>query len=282
MIGLLIEYLLVFMIGAMAGWCLEVLYRRYFGLARKWINPGFLSGPYLPIYGSAMSLLYIISEIPTPLWMKVPLYAMITTGIEYVTGLFFLKKYKTRLWDYSKLKFNFQGIIAPLYTIFWTFLSLVFYYLIYPRFGKPIAFIYGHLEYSLFIGIFYGVFFLDMWQSFNVLNRLREIAKTIGNGRMIIDYDQLKLDIMERFDELSTKVIGIGGKIEDFGDRLENIGEKLDFGEKLEVLNGRMRKSRIKLRKPTYMRPFSGDININRHLKDHFDKRKDSVNRKDE
>lgn len=41
----------LFFIGSMAGWVIEVVFRRFFSSAnpeRKWINPGFLSGPYLP------------------------------------------------------------------------------------------------------------------------------------------------------------------------------------------------------------------------------------------
>lgn len=44
----------LFFIGSMAGWGIEVVFRRFFSSAnpeRKWINPGFLSGPYLPLYG---------------------------------------------------------------------------------------------------------------------------------------------------------------------------------------------------------------------------------------
>ena len=44
----------LFFIGSCLGWCMEVFFRRFFSRAnpeRKWINPGFLAGPYLPLYG---------------------------------------------------------------------------------------------------------------------------------------------------------------------------------------------------------------------------------------
>lgn len=241
----------MFMVGAMAGWVLEVFYRRYFGKARKWINPGFLSGPYLPLYGTGVTLLYIISDISIPLWGKVIAFAVVTTGIEYLTGLFFLKVYNTRLWDYTQLPLNFQGLITPMYTFFWTLLSMFYYYILYPRFISPIGFVYTHLEYSLLIGIFYGVFILDASMSFNVLNRLRAMAKAMGETKVAIHYDQLKWDISERFDDLQDKV-------EDWGDRLEDMG-------------GRVSAYRPRLRRPTFMRPFSGDYNMRRHLKVHFE-----------
>ena len=40
----------LFFIGSCLGWCMEVFFRRFFSRAnpeRKWINPGFLAGPYL-------------------------------------------------------------------------------------------------------------------------------------------------------------------------------------------------------------------------------------------
>ena len=45
----------LFFIGAILGWGLEVFYRRFFSKAnpeRRWINPGFCTGPWLPLYGS--------------------------------------------------------------------------------------------------------------------------------------------------------------------------------------------------------------------------------------
>lgn len=45
----------LFSIGAVFGWGLEVLYRRFLSPAnpeRRWIDPGFCTGPWLPLYGS--------------------------------------------------------------------------------------------------------------------------------------------------------------------------------------------------------------------------------------
>ena len=53
----------LFFIGSVLGWCVEVLFRRCF-TAKKWINPGFLTGPYLPLYGFGVAGLFGISLIP--------------------------------------------------------------------------------------------------------------------------------------------------------------------------------------------------------------------------
>lgn len=206
MIKFFIEYIFVFITGALMGWGIEVVYRRYFGLAKKWINPGFLSGPYLPLYGSALCVLYIISKMSMDLWIKIVLFAFVTTFFEYVTGLFFLKIYKTRLWDYTKLRFNVQGIIAPLYTLFWTLLSMVFYFVLYPFFYNKVQFLYEHLEFSLLVGFVLGIVFVDVIQSFNVLHRLRKVVKQLEESKFVIQYDELKMEIQERFRERPVKV----------------------------------------------------------------------------
>ena len=80
MIVFILEYLFIFLTGATLGWCLELIYRRYFGLARKWINPGFLSGPYLPLYGTGMCLLYIVCSIQMALPLRIAVFALIPIG----------------------------------------------------------------------------------------------------------------------------------------------------------------------------------------------------------
>ena len=52
----------LFFIGCFLGWGLEVLYRRFSpaNVSRRWINPGFLVGPYLPLYGFGLCALYLL------------------------------------------------------------------------------------------------------------------------------------------------------------------------------------------------------------------------------
>ena len=52
----------LFFIGAVLGWCLELVFRKFFSSANpehKWINPGFCVGPYVPLYGFGLCILYL-------------------------------------------------------------------------------------------------------------------------------------------------------------------------------------------------------------------------------
>ena len=57
----------LFMVGSMYGWGIELLFRRFISKknpSRKWINPGFLVGPCLPVYGFGLVFLFVISYLP--------------------------------------------------------------------------------------------------------------------------------------------------------------------------------------------------------------------------
>lgn len=56
----------LFFIGSTLGWVAELLYRRFLSGAnpeRKWINPGFCVGPYVPLYGSGLCILFLLAAL---------------------------------------------------------------------------------------------------------------------------------------------------------------------------------------------------------------------------
>ena len=108
----------LFFVGSCLGWCIEVVFRRFVS-AKKWINPGFLTGPYLPIYGFGLVGLYSVCAIPVQTgsgWgdalVTILIMGVIMTAIEYVAGLIFIKGMKIKLWDYSNQPGNVQGDVS--------------------------------------------------------------------------------------------------------------------------------------------------------------------------
>ena len=55
----------LFFAGCLIGWGIEVIFRRFepSNKARKWINPGFLIGPYLPLYGLPVCTIKVMPEV---------------------------------------------------------------------------------------------------------------------------------------------------------------------------------------------------------------------------
>lgn len=120
----------LYMLGSVGGWVIELFFRRFFSM-KKWINPGFLNGPYLPMYGAGTVLLYGACFIPLPRWGLVLLLTVALTLLEYVTGLIFIKGMKIKLWDYSGRWGNIRGIICPLFSLLWGIIAALFVYLLF-------------------------------------------------------------------------------------------------------------------------------------------------------
>ena len=67
--NILLVIAFLFFVGAMLGWVLEFLFRNLIShsgpRARHFINPGFCKGPYLPIYGVGLTVLFLIAYMET-------------------------------------------------------------------------------------------------------------------------------------------------------------------------------------------------------------------------
>ena len=102
----IISYLLLFAIGGVCGWVLEFFFRRI--VHKQWVNPGFLNGPLLPLYGFGVMILYAIADINIESYWKILLYLVLLTLLEYIAGIIFIKGMGLKLWDYSKRWGNIQ------------------------------------------------------------------------------------------------------------------------------------------------------------------------------
>lgn len=176
---MLFKILFIFAVGSLAGWLLELFYRSLFS-QKTLVNPGFLSGPWLPIYGSGLTVLFLLSGIEMPLWLRIPFFMILTSLIEYLTGIFFLRIFNLRLWDYRNQKINFQGLVCPRFTIYWTILATLFYLFLYPLIITLHGLIHESIWFYFSIGIFCGLTTMDALVSFEIALRLRKIINEIS------------------------------------------------------------------------------------------------------
>lgn len=199
----------LFFIGSTTGWLIEVIFRRFVSAAnpeRKWINPGFCTGPYLPLYGFGLCILYLIayveqySFIENTFWNKCVLFlamAACMTAIEYIAGILVLKIAHIRLWDYSGEWGNIEGIICPKFSAIWAFLGAVYYFLIHPYILNALDWLSHNLAFSFVIGFFFGVFILDVLHSSNFVANLKKYAE---ENEVIIRYEAIKTHIRQNYD----------------------------------------------------------------------------------
>lgn len=203
----------IFFIGSIVGWLIELIFRRFFSATNKekrWINPGFLIGPYLPLYGCSLCVLFLLARIDTnfienEVVSRLLLFfimTMVVTFIEYIAGIIFIKGMKIKLWDYTNEWGNIKGIICPKFSLFWAILSAIYYFLIDAHILDSLYWLSNHLTFSFVMGFFYGVFVIDVSYSMNLMVRIRKFAH---DNEIIVKYELLKENIRKRNEELLGK-----------------------------------------------------------------------------
>ena len=114
------EVLWIFIVYAVIGWCSEVAYAALD--TGKFVNRGFLNGPYCPIYGFGISLVIVVL---TPLKDNLLILylgsVILTSVIEYITGYLLEKVFHNKWWDYSDKPYNIKGYICLKFSLFWGF-----------------------------------------------------------------------------------------------------------------------------------------------------------------
>lgn len=201
----------LFFVGSIFGWLLELLYRNLTRREEKIVNPGFCTGPYLPIYGFGLCALYLLASleqynlIASSFWNRALLFLAMAVGmtlIEYIAGILCLKYWKVRLWDYSGLWGNIQGIICPIFSLAWAVLGAMYYFLIHPHILDALHWLSQNLAFSFFIGMFFGVFIIDVAHSAQLVGKLKAFAE---DNDVIVKYEALKSHIRAAREKSSAK-----------------------------------------------------------------------------
>lgn len=103
-------YFLWFLLYSFIGWVYESML--YTVRQRKFINRGFLNGPYCPIYGTGAVLnLLILGRITNPFLLFFT-GAFVDCILEYLTSWGMEQLFHARWWDYRKYPFNLNGRIC--------------------------------------------------------------------------------------------------------------------------------------------------------------------------
>ena len=107
----IVNLILIFFAFSIVGWCIEVTLK-YFEFGR-FINRGFLTGPWLPIYGSGAVLCTVSVQGLAPLesgYGTTFVICFVLCGVlEYMTSFVMEKRFHARWWDYSKKPMNLHG-----------------------------------------------------------------------------------------------------------------------------------------------------------------------------
>ncbi|MGN1327736.1 MAG: hypothetical protein ACI4VQ_06670 [Clostridia bacterium] len=168
-------YFLLFIIYSIAGWCLEVTCKLI--QDKKFVNRGFLIGPYCPIYGcGALLITFLLKKyVDDPFTLFIMAIVLCGT-LEYLTSYFMEKIFKARWWDYSKRKFNLNGRICLGTIIPFGILGLLITYVTNPFLLNKLR-VLSELWLNILFWTVLSIYIIDNIVSQVVVRYIRKVEK---------------------------------------------------------------------------------------------------------
>lgn len=235
-------WILFFYVYCFLGWCVESLYVSYF--QKKWVNRGFMRGPYIPLYGTgALMVTYITLPVKHSILLTFVIGAISATILEYITGVCMEALFKVRYWDYSDHRFNINGQVCLLNTIEWGFLSVFLVFVL----DKPVARLVYSMNESLqmvLVIVISLIFWTDFIRSVEAAFDVRDMIIKMTEAKEEIYRLQRRLDVIvavaddsfdnwkeEQKDKFEDRLENLGDHLENLGDHLETLGDRLENAE---------------------------------------------------
>lgn len=131
-------FFILFLIYSFIGWSIEVVVT--FNKEKKFVNRGFMLGPYCPIYGFSSIIMILYLSRYRNSFVTVFLLAVVVCSImEYLVSFLMEKLFKARWWDYTNRKFNINGRICLENSIWFGLLGALLVYIVNPFLSNIIS-----------------------------------------------------------------------------------------------------------------------------------------------
>lgn len=231
-----IQWAFFFFFYSFFGWCFE---SSYVSLKKKrWVNRGFIHGPFLPLYGTGgVMMLVVSSPFRDNLVLTYVAGCIGATVLEYVTGVAMEALFKVRYWDYSNQPFNFQGQICLGSTLAWGGLTILMTQFVH----KPVEALALWLPDQILtaVTVLIGIYFVaDFALSFRAALDLKDVLVRMDQAKYELEKMQKRLDVIIAVTE------------ENWENRREGLAEELEkrFDRARELLSaGRLNERREEL-----------------------------------
>lgn len=188
--------IILFILYSICGWIVEVIDKLI--LDKKFVNRGFLIGPYCPIYGcGCLAFVFLLNRyLDDPLALFV--MAVLICGIlEYITSYLMEKIFKTRWWDYSEYPFNINGRICLGTLILFGIGGLAVSYLLHPFFINILLLI-PTFTLKIISIILSVIFIVDNIVSFKIIYNFRTVANNVRKDNTEEITTKVKEELMKK------------------------------------------------------------------------------------
>ena len=166
--------------------------------AKKFINRGFMIGPYCPIYGWGAIAITILLNRYTNDWIVLFFMSVITCGVlEYATSYVMEKLFHARWWDYSKKKYNINGRICLETLIPFGILGLVIMYITNPLILNNLANVPQNILNIIAI-ILFVIVATDCVISFKIVSNVRMTSASLNKeGKTMDNTEEITAKVKE-------------------------------------------------------------------------------------
>ena len=199
----LVQWFLFFYIYCFLGWVWESCYVS--ARQKRWVNRGFMHGPFLPIYGSG-AIMVLVATLPVKdNMLLVFIFGMIgATVLEYFTGDIMEKMFHVRYWDYSEKPFNLNGHICLVSSLAWGGFSVLMELFLHQPIEGFVLCIPENLLEFVTLGLSIGIA-IDLTQSFNEAMDLKEMLSNMTENSEEIKKMKKRLDVIMAVIDEETK-----------------------------------------------------------------------------
>lgn len=194
----------LFFVYSFLGWMIETVVAA--GKQKRFVNRGFYSGPMCFVYGvSAVLMTVVLPELYGNIILQFLGCTVLATTVEWFTGKLLERITGKRWWDYSAIRWNFDGYICLPYSILWGILGvlalrfgnevLLVAYGLLPRFvGKLIVWVLSGLTVLDFLTSMAAVRYGQNIRSRGKQFRNRLSAWTYRVGTWILDHVEGRME----------------------------------------------------------------------------------------
>lgn len=201
------QYFLYFFLYAMIGYVCEVLYCSI--PLKRFVNRGFLHGPYLPIYGFGALIVVVSLSFFNTHPIVVFLVAMaLTSALEYVTSYLLEKIFNTKLWDYSKHFANINGRVCLLNASLFGLMGLVATYWVHPALTRFVS----HVPDGVLHPLSSGLLFIISVDATSSIFRMAAFQKQLAEFRLRTKELEERIEVLAKqggtpsLDRLRTRI----------------------------------------------------------------------------
>ncbi len=218
----IIQWLFFFYFYCFFGWIFESTFVTI--KSRKFVNRGFMRGPFLPIYGSGAIMMLVVSmPFQDNLILTYLAGCVGATALEFVTGVAMESLFKVRYWDYSNQKINYKGHICLSSTLAWGFLTIFMTGFLHKGVEKLIfAIPYGFLTCVTAVVTVYLI--MDFTLSFKAALDLRDVLMGLDKARAELLRIQKRLDVIIAVanDEIENRRQENSERMDELAEEIEN------------------------------------------------------------